>query len=307
MNGKNSQTKKPNILNSVAERSTLKKLALIHLGILMVAVGIYFFKAPNGFATGGVSGVAIILAKLPFSQRLHITQSLYMLAINVLLLIIGVIVLGKKCGFMTIYCSLMLSITNIAFETLIPIEKISGMSTLSGTPLLELVYAIFLTGIGSAILFRNKASSGGTDIVALILKKYSSLNVSQSLLATDFFIAFSTFFVYDAKTGLYAMLGLFAKVFVVDDILDSMNMCKTFTIITTKSQEIEKFILEEMNHSATAIKGEGIYTHQSKDVIMTVCKRSEAYRLKRKIKQIDPGAFIIITKTSEIMGKGFQT
>lgn len=307
MNEKKSQNKLVNAASTSVGNSTLKKLALIHLGILMVAVGIYFFKAPNGFATGGVSGVAILLAKLPFSQRLHITQSLYMLAINVILLIIGVIILGKKCGFMTIYCSLMLSITNIALETFVPIENISGMPTLSGTPILELVYAIFLTGIGSAILFRNKASSGGTDIVALILKKYSSLNVSQSLLATDFFIALSTFFVFDAKTGLYAMLGLFAKVFVVDDILDSMNMCKTFMIITNKADEIERFILEEMNHSATAIKGEGIYTHESKDVILTVCKRSEALRLRRKIKQIDPCAFIIITKTSEIMGKGFQT
>lgn len=307
MSGQKPQTHKPNILSSVAEKSTLKKLASIHLGILMVAIGIYFFKAPNGFATGGISGVAILLAKLKFSQALHITQSLYMLAINVLLLIIGVIVLGKKCGFMTIYCSLMLSIVNILFETFIPIENVSGMSTLSGTPLLELVYAIFLTGIGSAILFRNKASSGGTDIVALILKKYSSLNVSQSLLATDFFIAFSTFFIYDARTGLYAMLGLFAKVFVVDDILDSMNMCKSFTIITTKAQEIEKFILEEMNHSATALKGQGVYSGEDKDVIMTVCKRSEALRLRRKVKEIDPGSFIIITKTSEIMGKGFQT
>ena len=286
---------------------SLKKLLLIHLGILMVAVGIYFFKAPNGFATGGVSGLAIILARLPFSINIGITQSIYMLAINVILLIVGVIVLGKKCGGMTIYCSLMLSVINLLFEELVPIEKISNMPTLSGTPMLELIYAIFLTGIGSAILFRNKASSGGTDIVALILKKYSNLNVSQSLLVTDLFIAMSTFFVYDVKVGLYAMLGLFAKVFVVDDILDSMNMCKAFTIITTKPDEIEKFILEDMNHSATSYKGEGIYTHDSREIIITVCHRFEAIRLRRKVKEIDPGAFIIITKSSEIMGKGFQT
>ena len=293
--------------SKMQEKISLKQFITINIGILMVAVGIYFFKAPNGFATGGVSGLAIILARLPFSVKLGITQSLYMLGMNVLLLILGVIILGKKCGIMTIYCSLMLSMINLLLETFLPIENISGMPTLSGTPMLELIYAIFLTGMGSAILFRNKASSGGTDIVALILKKYSSLNVSQSLLATDFFIALSTFFVYDAKVGLYAMLGLFAKVFVVDDILDSMNMCKAFTIITTKAAEIETFILEQMKHSATAYKGEGVYTHESKEIIMTVCKRSEAIRLRRKIKEIDPGAFIIITKTSEIMGKGFQT
>ena len=286
---------------------SLKHFLLINAGILMMAAGIYFFKAPNGFATGGVSGIAIILARLPFSAKVGLTQSIYMLVINVILLVLGVIILGKKCGILTIYCSLMLSFENLIFELTLPIEKLSGMTTLTTQPLLELVYAVLLTGIGSAILFRYKASSGGTDIVALILKKYTSLNVSQALLLSDFLIALSTFFVYGSATvGLYAMLGLFAKVFVIDDILDSMNMCKAFTIITTKPDEIDKFILNDLKHSATMYKGEGIYTHEDKQIIITVCKRSEALRLRRKVKEIDPGAFIIITKTSEIAGKGFR-
>ena len=102
------------------------------------------------------------------------------------------------------------------------------------------------------------------------------------------------------------MLGLFAKVFVIDDILDSMNMCKAFTIITTKSDEIDEYIVNELRHGATMYKGEGVYTHEDKEIIITVCKRSEALRLRRKVKEIDPGAFIIITKTSEIAGKGFR-
>ena len=285
---------------------SFKKFLQINLGILLIAAGIYFFKAPNGFATGGVSGIAIVLAKLPFSAMLGLTQSIYMLVINIVLLVLGVILLGKKCGFLTIYCSLMLSIENLLFETFVPIEAISGQATLSGYPLLELIYAVLLTGIGSAILFRNKASSGGTDIVALILKKHSHLNVSQALLATDFLIALSTFLVYDnVSVGLYAMLGLFAKIFIIDDILDSMNLCKAFTIITTKPSEISAFILNEMKHGATMYKGEGLYTHEQREIIITVCKRSEAIRLRRKVKSIDPDAFVIITKTSEIFGKGF--
>ena len=285
---------------------SIKKLFQINLGILMIAAGLYFFQAPNGFATGGVSGIAIVLANLPFSITLGITQAIYMLVINVLLLILGVIILGKKCGFLTIYCSLMLSLENLLFETFLPIESLSGQSTLTTSPLLELVYAVLLTGIGSAILFRNKASSGGTDIVALILKKRSNLNVSQALLATDFLIALSTFLVYDnVSVGLYAMLGLFSKIFIIDDILDSMNLCKAFTIITTKPEEISHFILNDMKHGATMYKGEGLYTHEDREIIMTVCKRSEAIRLRRKVKAIDPEAFMIITKTSEIFGKGF--
>ena len=101
---------------------SFKHFLLINLGVLMMAAGIYFFKAPNGFATGGVSGIAIVLAKLPFSIKLNITQSIYMLIMNILLLIIGVLVLGKKCGGLTIYCSLMLSFENLLLEKYLPID-----------------------------------------------------------------------------------------------------------------------------------------------------------------------------------------
>ena len=101
------------------------------------------------------------------------------------------------------------------------------------------------------------------------------------------------------------MLGLFAKIFIIDDILDSMNLCKAFTIITTKPAEISAYILNDMKHGATMYKGEGVYTHEDRQIIITVCRRSEALRLRRKIKVIDPDAFMIITKTSEIFGKGF--
>ena len=122
----------------------------------------------------------------------------------------------------------------------------------------------------------------------------------------NLFIAASTIFIYGIEAGLFSLLGLFAKVFVVDDILDSMNMCKAFTIITTKADEIDNFIMTEMHHGATVHKAQGAYSGEEKNIIRTVCRRTEAVRLRRKIKEIDPHAFIIITKTSEIMGKGFR-
>lgn len=312
---------------------------MLHLGIILLTSGVYFFKAPNGFATGGVSGLSILLAKALWF--IPITQSMYVMAINVTLLIVGVIILGKQCGALTFYCSLMFSLLNLLLETFLPISKIPGsvahgygellgttyngeiidgsvleifnasedlsvVYTLSAQPLLELVFAVLLTGIGSAIIFRCHASSGGTDIVALILKKYTSMNVGTALLCTDFIIAAASIVIYNLETGLFSLLGLFAKVFVVDDILDSMNMCKAFQIITTKADEIDAFIMNEMKHGATLYNAEGAFSHEGKKVIITVCKRSEAIKLRRKVKEIDPGAFIIITKTSEIMGKGFR-
>jgi uncharacterized membrane-anchored protein YitT (DUF2179 family) len=177
---------------------------------------------------------------------------------------------------------------------------------LTDQPLLELIYAVTLTGIGGAIVFRCNASSGGTDIVALILRKYTNLNTGTALLMADLVVATSSFFIYDIKTGLFSLLGLFAKVFLIDDILDSMSMCKAFTIITTKSEEIRAYIMTEMKHGATMHKAEGAYSGEEKEVIITVCRHTEALKLRRKVKQIDPESFIIITKTSEIMGKGFR-
>ena len=194
-----------------------------------------------------------------------------------------------------------MSLENLLFETIFPLS-----APLTDEPVLELVYAVMLTGIGSAIIFKCKASSGGTDIVALILKKYTSLNVGTALLISDFFIAASTLIIYDIKVGLFSLMGLFAKVFVVDDILDSINMCKSFTIVTTKADEVKQYIIKEMHHGATVYDAYGAFTNEEKQVILTVCRRYEAIKLRKKVNEIDPHAFIVITKTSEIMGKGFR-
>jgi uncharacterized membrane-anchored protein YitT (DUF2179 family) len=178
---------------------------------------------------------------------------------------------------------------------------------------LELVYAVLLTGIGSAIIFKCKASSGGTDIIALILKKHTSMNVGTALLCSDFLIAAATFLRFtdgeitiDPQTGLFSMLGLFAKVFIVDDIIDSIDMCKSFTIITTEPDKITSYIMQDMRHGVTTQPARGAYTGAEKTVIITVCRRTEAIKLRRHVLSVDPHAFIIINKTSEIMGKGFR-
>lgn len=283
---------------------SFKKFCFINLGILLLTAGVYFFKTPNGFATGGVSGLSIILANM-FPVM---SQATYMMIINVVLLVIGVIILGKECGILTIYCSLLFSIATRVLEIVVPLN-----GTITNYPLLELVYAVLLTGVGSAIIFKCNASSGGTDIVALILKKHTHMNVGTALLYTDFIIAASTFIhfgaeeiYFDPQTGLFSLLGLFAKVFVVDDIIDSINMCKAFTIITTKPDEINKYIMQDIHHGVTTYPAKGEYTGENKTVIVTVCRRSEAIKLRRRVLAIDPQAFIIITKTSEIMGKGFR-
>lgn len=111
--------------------------------------------------------------------------------------------------------------------------------------------------------------------------------------------------VYGVQTGLLSLLGLFAKAFVIDDVLESINMCKAFTVITTEAKAINEYITKNLGHSATSYDALGAYTGENRTVILTVCRRAEAAQLRRRIKEIDSHAFIIITNTSEIMGKGF--
>ena len=274
----------------------LKNFLLMTVGCILLAVGVYFFKIPNGFATGGVTGIGTILAKLT-----PISAGVWIWALNIVLLLLGFIFLGKGNGIKTVYCSMFYSAITYVLELVVPLSE-----PLSNQPLLELVYAMLLTSIGAAFIFNADASSGGTDITALILKKYTSVDVGKALLAVDFVVAASSFFVFNIQTGLFSLLGLFAKAFIVDAVIDNLNTCKYFVVITEKREEISNFIMESLGHGVTVSSVVGEYTKQEKAMIHTVCKRVEAVRLRTKIKELDPKAFVIITTSSEIIGRGFR-
>ena len=286
-------------------KQKLKNFALMNLGSILTTIGVYFFKIPNGFSTGGVSGIAVIVSG--FAQQYlpniahYITSGNVLTVINILLLLVGLVVLGKGFSVKTVYCSLLFSFGTFALEHLWPMTE-----PFTDQPFLELVYAILLTAIGSALLFLTESSSGGTDIVALILKKYTHLDIGKALLVTDFVIAVSAFWVFGVQTGLFSLLGLFAKAFLVDGVIESMNTCKYFTIVTTKPEEISAYITESIHHSFTKLQGEGGYTGEHKTVLLTVCRRVEGARLKKIVNKIDPGAFVIVSNSSEIIGKGFR-
>ena len=275
-----------------------KSFLFMNLGCILLAFGVYFFKIQNGFSTGGVSGIATILGKVvPF-----LTAGTWIVIINTVLLLLGFLILGKETGIKTVYCSLLFSLSTWVLEWIVPMEK-----ALTEELFLELVYAILITAIGSAILFYAGASSGGTDIVALILKKYTSLDVGKALLCTDFLISASAFFAFDIKIGLYSLLGLFAKAFLVDSVIESMHTCKSFMIITENPGPIVDFIINDMNHSATTVDAIGEYSHSERKMVFTLCKRMEAARLKAKLRETDPKAFVIVQTTSDIIGRGFRS
>lgn len=275
----------------------VKEWVMITLGVVIMTVGIYFFKFPNHFSTGGVTGIAVVLGHyIP-----EMTPGTFVSIINVLLLIIGFLVLGKGFGIRTAYASLLMSGLLQLMEVILPLDK-----PLTSQPLMELMFAVGLPAVGSALLFNLDASSGGTDIVAMILKKYTSLNIGIALLCSDTVITLAACAAFGMETGLFSLLGLIIKSLFIDVVADNLRIQKCFHIITSHPERLEKYITEDLHRGATRLHGEGVYTHDGKTILLTAVSRHQAVLLRNYIHREDPEAFLIITTSTEIIGKGFR-
>ena len=265
------------------------------LTIVMI-VGVYVFKFPNNFSFGGVTGIAVV-----FSAFLPISAGTVNFIINMALLLLGFLFLGKDFGIKTAYISILLSAGLSAAEKLFPMTE-----PVTDQPVLELMYAIIMPAFSSAVFFNIGASGGGTDIIAMILKKYTKFNIGTALFLVDLIIVVAACFVFDAKTGLFSFCGLLAKSLVVDQVIEGINLCKYFTIICNDPDPICDFIMYKLNRSATVYKAEGAYEHNQKTVIITVMNRGQAVELRNFIRKTQPSSFIAITNSSEIIGRGFR-
>ncbi len=277
---------------------TPKDFLLLNAGTLVVALGVYFFKIPNNFSTGGVTGIAIVISKfLPWIS----TGSLVFL-FNMLLLGVGFVFLSRKFGFATVYASTLMSVVVWVLERVYPME-----APFTDEPLLELVFAVGLPALGSALLFNIGASTGGTDIIAMLLKKYTSIDIGKALLAADFIVALSACFVFGIRTGLFSILGLLMKSMLVDSVIEGINQCKYLHIICQDPEVICDFIVQKLHRGATICEATGAYTHHKLYLVLSVVSRGQAVALRHYVRQVEPHAFIMTTSTSEIIGKGFRS
>lgn len=275
----------------------LMEYALITVSILILVVGVYFFKFPNNFAFGGVTGFSTLVNRVT-----RISAGDFTFLMNTGLLIIGFIFLGRVFGIKTVYASMLMSFALSFLERFCPMS-----APLTSEPLLELIFAVFLPAVGSAILFNIGASSGGTDIIAMILKKHTSFNIGTVLFLVDATSVVLAFFVFGVETGLYSFLGLMAKSLMIDGVIESINQCKCFSIICDDPEPICEYIIEQLVRSATIYEAKGAFTHHKKVVVMTTLSRGQAVRLRNFVRRVEPSAFIMITNSSEIVGKGFLT
>lgn len=276
--------------------SILKEYSYLTVGTLIMVVGIYFFKFTNNFCFGGVTGIAVLFSGFTIFSASDLT-----FIINMVLLVVGFLFVGKSFGVKTVYVSILMSVALSVLGKVYPLTK-----PLTNEPVLEFMFAVFLPSLGSAMLFDAEASSGGTDILAMILKKYTSLNIGVTLMIVDVAITVIAFAVYGPKTGLFSVAGLLTKTLMIDSVIENMNLCKYFTVVCDDPEPICDFIHKELDRSATIFNAEGSYQHNEKKIILTVMKRNQAVRLRKFIRQQQPNAFIMITNSSEIIGKGFR-
>ncbi|MBP1737244.1 MAG: hypothetical protein H6Q60_1125 [Oscillospiraceae bacterium] len=272
------------------------ELGWMTLGSILIAVGDYFFKIPNHFSTGGVSGLSILLASLIPG----LSSANLILIFNLLLLLIGFFALDQEFGLRTVYCTVLFSGIVQGLDLIFHLS-----APLTSQPILELFFSVIFPAVGAGILFNVGASSGGTDIVALILKKFTSLDIGISLLCTDVLIAGASFLVFGIETGLFSLLGLCLKSVLVDTVIESLNRRKSFLIITTEPDISCSFITTVLHRGATKWQAEGVFSHTPHYIVLTAVNRHQAVTLRRYLKQQDPHAFLLITNSSEIFGKGF--
>lgn len=275
----------------------MREFGLLNLGTFLTAIGSYFFKFPNNFSTGGVTGLSVVLTHyFP-----NLSNGTVVSVINIALMVVGLVLLGKEFGFKTFYVTIAFSAMLKLFETVIPLTQ-----PLTDQPFMELLFGVFLPAWGSAMLFNIGSSTGGTDIIAMVVKKYFKCHIGKALLVVDFFITVMTFVAFGPTTGLFSILGLVMRSFAVDFFLEEMNTYKSFTIITDHAEEIYQYITQVLHRGATIYYAEGVFEHSSKTIILTAQSKQQGIKLQEQIKKSDPHAFVLISNTSEIIGKGFR-
>ncbi|MFB1083352.1 YitT family protein [Jeotgalibacillus sp. JSM ZJ347] len=270
---------------------------LMNLGAFFVAVNVHFFLSPNNLATGGVSGMSIVLNSL-FPG---ISIGLFMILVNIVLFILGIIFLGFQFGAKTIYTSFALSGYVWLLELVVPIT-----APLSDDILIQLIIGQCIAAIGMGIVFHQRASTGGTDIIAMILNKYIKVEIGRAVLFSDLAVALSSSLLFGPQAGMYAFFGVILNGLMIDYTLQQFNANKEVVIISQESALIRAFIVGELGRGATIHTAKGAFNYEQKEVITTILGRKDLSRLKNYVGKQDEKAFITVHNMNEILGQNFK-
>lgn len=277
-------------------KDTFKEIIFIIIGVIITAIGVEYFYAPNNIAAGGISGLAIVLN----SYMPNFGIGAISLVLNIIIFTIGYIILGKEFGLKSI-------ITGIGFSVVIwIIESFFEPFAITDDLMLATIFGTVISAFGIALVFNNNSSTGGTDIIAKILNKYIHINLGMSLLIVDMFITVLCIIRFGLNIGMYALLSIFILGILIDKFIDGFNSCKDVFIISEKNAEISYYIMNELQRGCTYLQGKGAYTDKDFKIIYAILGRNEFIKLKLYIKSVDSKAFITVRESHEIIGEGFK-
>jgi len=276
---------------------TLKEYAIITCGVVLLAIGLHFFLIPAELAAGGAMGISMLIGHYVTSLDI----GLLMLLVSIALFVIAFVALGVGFGTKTIYASLGLSALVWLLERLLPLHE-----PLTSDLLVAALMGTAISGAGMGVIFNQGASSGGTDILAKIINKYTHLDIGKSLLVTDAVITLLAASVFGLEKGLYALLAVIFNGSVVDYTVQGLNVAMQVFIMTSRPDAIARFIMDQLERGVTLFRAQGGYSGRELNVIYTVLNRREFVSLKNFIMQEDPKAFVTVSHAHEVLGEGFR-
>lgn len=280
--------------NIIKTRDFISDFFRIAIGTIIMAAGLELFLIPNQLSTGGFSGIAIIIYYI-----LKVPVGTTILLLNIPLFIIAYFKVGKEFFAKAVIGTIFLSIFLNAFEKINPITE---------DRFLAFIYGSVIVGIGTAMVLKVNGSTGGTDLLANIIRSFKPhLKTGSLIVALDTIIVIAnTFFFKDIEVGLYSALAIYILGKILDIFFEGINFTKMLIIISPKWEEISKKINEELRRGTTALYGEGMYTKEEKKLLLCIMSRSEIVEARKLIEEIDPTAFVIISNAREVYGKGFK-
>ncbi|KQL21314.1 YitT family protein [Cytobacillus solani] len=274
------------------KREMLKEYIYVLIGAAIVAITFNVFLLPNRVASGGVSGISTILDAVVGWEPAYVQW-----AFNIPLFIAGVVFLGKQFGAKTLVGTIFLPF--VVFLT-------KDFEAWTNDPLLASLFGGIGVGLGLGVVFRGRASTGGTDLAAQIINKYTGLSLGTCVAIIDGLIVLTAAIVFDIERGLYALLALFVTSKTIDLVQVGFGRTKMTMIITEKQAEVREGILNKIDRGVTKLTAYGGYTDNERPILMCVVDQTEFTKLKQLVKSIDPTAFIIVTDASEVLGEGFN-
>lgn len=284
--------------DKVFSKRWIKHYSLILIGSFILASGFVLFITPYKIVPGGVYGISIVL-----HHMFGTPVGLVALAFDIPLTIIGIKILGPRFGMKTIVGFVLTAVFVDGITYFYGTEPL-----VQGDPLLSSIFGGVFVGIGLGMIFKSRATSGGSDIIAMIISKYTKLPVGQLMIAVDSTIVLVGLFAFqDWKIPLYSLIVIFITGKVIDTILEGIDYDKVLFIISDKSDEIRSKIINDLNRGGTLLKGEGLFSQHDRSIVFTVVNRRETVMLQDYINGIDPNAFVTVVNANEILGNGFKS